>query len=80
MSIEASISEQKFEWIKEPLEPDEKTIIFLPPIYIDKTRFGIYIGHWVIVLLYLILWILTMILWQKRKNKLKNKHLFQTEK
>ena len=55
---------------EEPLGPEDETIIFKPAFYLESDRFGIFVGQWVIAVLYTVLWLGGVALWQRRKFRM----------
>lgn len=55
------------------LPSDWEIQIFAPALWLDDDRFGIYIGDWVLVSIYLIIWIAALIFWQRRKHRFNHK-------
>ena len=51
------------------LPSDWEIQIFAPALWLDDDRVGIYIGDWVLVSAYLIIWIAALVLWQRRKHR-----------
>ncbi len=55
---------------QEPLGPEDETILFKPALYLDSDRFGIFVGQWVVVVVYTVLWLGGVALWQRRKFRI----------
>jgi len=50
------------------LPSDRKIEIFAPALWLDDDWFGIYLGDWFLVAVYLIVWIAALVILQRRKR------------
>jgi len=54
---------------EEPYEPDEEVPVFVPALYRDTDRLGIWVGHWVVIVAFLVPWSAWLFFHWKREQK-----------
>lgn len=59
-----------FHWRIEELEPDDGVQLLAPPIARDTDRIGIFVANWIIVAVYTVIWIVALVIWQRRKHRM----------